>query len=344
MNVVLVAVTAAFAVRVVGPTLPAPWVIAIAAMVTAALGQIYTSFALGQVDATMAFLFLACFWSYQRRRLGLAGGIVAVGASIKLIPGFLLLYFLWKREYRVLLWAAGVGLALFALSLPFAGPEVYRDYFRDVLPALAKGSSHYMNISAIGAISRVFITGRIADLPVIDYLDELPTRVEVRVLSAVAVLAGLGLLAYAIPRERPAGGRPFAEFYLVVAVALLIESVTWEFYIIWLLPAFLAAALAPEHLFPPGRGRAPLLMLFAVAFLALNYPGEFLFEPNGVFYHPDWVPGFWLERRLGLYADHREWVPRIRIAALALLVLLLAAPALAERRASGRRRPASLSA
>ena len=122
----------------------------------------------------------------------------------------------------------------------------------------------------------------------------------------------------AAPLER----RPEAllfEFYLVLAVTLIVSSVTWEFYVIWLLPVFLAVFLAPKKLLPAGAGRWPALIAFALAFVALNYPGDFyLFGRNDFFYHPEWVPGVWVEDRVLLYHKHSDAVLYLRLPALFL--------------------------
>lgn len=130
------------------------------------------------------------------------------------------------------------------------------------------------------------------------------------------------------------------EYYLVVATGLLISSVTWEFYVIWLLPAFLAALLAPD-LLPAGRWRWLALASFAVALLALNYPADcgssgdcYLFEANDLFYHPGWVPAVRVERMVGLYANHLDAVLYLRLAALLLLSGYMGALVLWSRRRS----------
>ena len=117
------------------------------------------------------------------------------------------------------------------------------------------------------------------------------------------------------------------EYYLVVAVGLLISSVTWEFYVVWLLPLFVAVFVAPGRLLPASAPRrTAALLAFAVVFVALNYPGDkYLFDPNGLFYHPEWVPGIWVEKQVGLYRTHLDAVVLLRLTALGMLAMLLGA-------------------
>jgi hypothetical protein len=64
--------------------------------------------------------------------------------------------------------------------------------------------------------------------------------------------------------------------------------------------------------------------LLAVALIGLNFPGDlYLFEPNGFFYHPDWVPGKWVEDRVLLYHNHLDAVIFLRLPSLLLLTATL---------------------
>src|SRR3989304_1331959 len=140
----------------------------------AAYAQINASFALGQVDATILLLLSLGFWGHVRGNAPVTGVAIACAAAIKLIPGLLLLYFLWKREYRVVLWGAGVGLALLLVSLAYVGADVYESYLTETLPALAKGSTHYSNASFGALIARAHTPAVIGGLPEMIYLDEVP--------------------------------------------------------------------------------------------------------------------------------------------------------------------------
>jgi len=123
------------------PTLPLRWTIAGVAVIVALYSQLYMSFALGQVDATILLLLAISFWGYVNDKPPVTGIAIAVMVAIKLIPGVLLLYLLWRREYRTVLWAMGAGAVMFLASLAYVGVDVYRTFFEDTLPALMKGST-----------------------------------------------------------------------------------------------------------------------------------------------------------------------------------------------------------
>jgi hypothetical protein len=209
------------------------------------------------------------------------------------------------------------------------------------LPGLLKGSTHYANISIAGAVARTFVHGPVAGLPPIQSLGELPEVAKARLVSALLSLLVLGGLALALGRRKRATTegpkqKYVLEYYLVVAAGLLISSVTWEFYVVWLLPLFIAAFVSPGRVLPGARsGRLLLAGALLIAYVGLNYPGDFyLFDVNSIFYHPEWVPGVWVQTRIHLY--HLDFynpeVPKLRLAVLLFLFLSLCLGLLQGRR------------
>lgn len=344
LNNLILFVAVALTLVIVRPDMPRLWAVAAATVLVMGFSQIYGSFALGQVDATICLLLVVGLWGIKNARPAVTGSAIAVAAAIKLIPGTLILYFLWKRKYDYAIWTAGVGAAIFLVSLPLAGIDTYRTYFGETVPGLLKGSTHYANISIAGAVSRAFIDGPVGGRPPIASLAELPANAGARAVS-IALSAGvIAAVAMAMGRGAPARGQRspelayVVEYYLAVAAALLVSSVTWEFYLTWLLPLFIAVFLAPDRVLPGDRpARWAGLAVLATAYLLLNYPGDlYLFDVNSVFYHPEWVPGVWVEARVHLYhtiIDGKPafristWdeVPVLRLTALACLTLALAA-------------------
>jgi hypothetical protein len=325
----------------VRPSIPWRWAIAAAVLVAAFYTQTFGSFALGQVDGSMTFLLALGLWGYSRGRAGVTGVSIALATAIKLIPALLILYFVLKREYRFAAWGLGAGAALFLLSLPAAGVDTYWTYFTETVPALLKGSTHYANISIGGAFNRIFVED-IGTLSPLLSLDEVPLKPAGRALTTVTSILVLALVAVVLGRrsrraDAANGTAPsqgyVLEYYLVVGVGLLISSVTWEFYVVWLLPLFVAVAVAPGRLLPADPVRRLLLIaVLVLSYVGLNYPGDhYLFDVNSFFYYPEWVPGIVAEDFIDLYPDPRavndsvRFVPMIRLATLSMLVLALLA-------------------
>jgi hypothetical protein len=349
LNHVMLFATVAITLITLRPAMSTPWLAAWASVILAFFSQLNASFSLGQVDATLLLLFSIGFWAFTRGRSGIAGSAIAIAAAIKLVPALLLLYFLWKRDHRAFAWGAGVGIGLFVVSLVAVGPDVYQTYVGDTLPALAKGSTHYSNASFGALIARLSTPDVINGLPAVFYLDEVPSGVPARLAAIAVVLGGLAFLALVIPRGGqdsaegvwPSGyaGRLILEYYLVIAVIIMVNGVAWEFYTVWLIPVFLAAFLAPDHVLPWGRLRRASLLMLALIYVGLNYPGDlFIFDGNGFLYHPDWVTGVWVEDRVRLYHNHFDAILILRLGSLLLFTATLAAVVLYRHPAPWMRR------
>ncbi len=112
----------------------------------ACIGSVGTEFSRGQVDVVMLAAVSFGLYLAARSKRFLAGLCLSFPAVLKMFPPFLLLYPLWRRQWRM---AAGIGaglvLALGAIPALALGPsrtmELYRTW-TEVLakPALGKGT------------------------------------------------------------------------------------------------------------------------------------------------------------------------------------------------------------
>ena len=205
------------------------------------------AFRLGQVDLLILFALTLAAYRLRNGDDLWAGVAVGIAAALKLSPGLLLLYFLWRGHWRALmgtLTTAGlIGLA----SLGLAGTETWQYYLTHRLPDLLAGSSLFNNLSLPGLILRVFMGPELAQT----MLDIQPTIAIARVLTIIAVLVVLIVAAWALGRRSRSGSALVLEFSLVVVVMLLISGVSWPHYLCWLLPLL---GLAVAHQWPSRSG------------------------------------------------------------------------------------------
>ncbi len=71
----------------------------------------------GNINVFILFLVTGCLFAFSRGKDLLAGILLGLAIACKATPALFLVYFLWKRSFRVLLGSA-VGLALFFLVVP----------------------------------------------------------------------------------------------------------------------------------------------------------------------------------------------------------------------------------
>jgi hypothetical protein len=80
---------------------------------------VLSNFKWGQVSLLMVLCAAGSLYSYQANRKLLAGVALALGAAIKYYPGLFIIYFLFKRDVRVLA-SFAIAVALFSVGVPWA--------------------------------------------------------------------------------------------------------------------------------------------------------------------------------------------------------------------------------
>ncbi len=224
--------TAVLTWRLVRPALPpAVWLGLVLGVVTL-LDPFLLAFRLGQVDLIIGLALAAAAYRLRNGDDTWGGALIGLAAILKIAPGLLALYLLWRGRWRALAGLAATVGAAGALSLVLAGPEVWQYYLTVRLPDLLAGSALFNNLSLPGLILRVFMGPELAQ----GYLDMQPDIPLARLLIAVALLAAIGVTAGALGRTTRSGRSFVLEFSLAVVAALVVSGVTWPHYLAWLLP------------------------------------------------------------------------------------------------------------
>ncbi len=240
--------TAALTWRMVRPGLPAAVWLGLVLGVVALLDPFLLAFRLGQVDLVIGLALAAAAYRLRGGDDAWAGAFIGVAAMLKIAPGLLALYLLWRGRWRALAGLAGTVAAFGLLSLGLAGTETWRYYLTERLPDLLAGSALFNNLSLPGLILRVFMGPELAQ----GFLDLQPEIAVARILSVIAVLAALAVAARALGRSARAGPAYVLEFSLAVVTALVISGVTWPHYLAWLLPL---VGLSLAFSWPTGASR-----------------------------------------------------------------------------------------
>jgi hypothetical protein len=231
----LLFVSLALFLRTMGGDALRPPRLLLSLLLVLAFQPVYSSLQLGQVDFIILLLLAVSYWAYKRDKKLLVGPCLAIAALIKLSPAVLILYFLWKREYLVVVSAAATALVAGLAALLLAGRDAVLTFATNILPALLKGTAFFQNQSLNGFFSRLFVHhGRFYSL------QEFPSVPQARGLSLLASLVLLGVAAYLTRHPiRKDSLRFDLEFSMVMVLMLLVSSVSWDHYLTWLLPVFL---------------------------------------------------------------------------------------------------------
>jgi len=203
-----------------------PWMWLIAVLFVPVLSTLYS----GQVNALVLLSIALALWASQRNRPTEAGLALSLGIMLKLMPLTLVVYFLWRRQWRVVIGAIA-GLAILALlCIPFVGWDAMWSYGQHMA---LKADPHQFEVkpqnqALVGFFSRI-LTSYSWGTP---WADNPPL--------AWALGRGLGLILLGATfllcwPGRPVGRLLMEETSLVIIATLLFPSICWYHYLMLLL-------------------------------------------------------------------------------------------------------------
>jgi hypothetical protein len=236
------------------------------------LSPFYETFFVGPTkELFMVGLMAATFALVERKRPLLAGLTFAVAILHKIYPVLFVVYFVVRRDLRMLAYTAGWGIVLNVLPLPFTGVRDTFDFYFKILPFAGGSFSHPEN-----AGFEVLLMAR-------GWIDWFHHGVEAlqpeqfsRPLALawrLLVLTTFVALALVLERRRRLDsslGR-FLLFGSWIAGTLAIIPVAWANYQVWLaFPLAGMLLLVLSRPLNPTGGAA--LVASAVTFIALSMP------------------------------------------------------------------------
>jgi hypothetical protein len=231
----------------------------LAGVLTFSLRPILSDLHHGNNNILILFLIVAALDAWRKGYDILGGLLLALSISYKVTPALFVLYFAYKRSWRIV-GATALGMGIFLLVVPslVIGPrfngECLGFWWHHMLrPFLVAGatSPQEINQSMIGVLTRLLTetttgSGRY-DVHLVLNLFALPPDLVQVLIKAASVLL-LAVLAYFCrldPRERR-DPRLLGEFSLVVLTMLFVSERSWKHhYVTLLLPyTYLTAQFA----------------------------------------------------------------------------------------------------
>jgi hypothetical protein len=199
---------------------------------------------LGQVHLVVLFGMVLAMVLNEHGRPKLAGGVLAVAACIKYFPAFIIFYFLLRRNWRVLAGAVTGGAAsILVMCLAVGVPEVVRS-----LPVA---------IQIVGGQARPGLNDALAIV--------LPG------VGPVLAILVFGAFCAGVLATRGRGDDRLGSAWAICTM-LLVSPLVWSYYLVWLLPAFVAALGAL-----PRDKR--LFALLAALYVTVALPLPMVFAP-----------------------------------------------------------------
>ena len=189
----------------------------------------YQSMWVGQISMIMLACFTGAWFAYKQDRPLITGGLLALATWLKVYPIFLILYFIWRRDWKVTISALVTGIALLGLQVILSDLPTVMTYFTEVLPGLANNGQMpglFKNSAILGFTFKMF-TETADIIPLIDS----PALASISRWILTAIIMGGSIFLISRPSqqkdEKSEDMRFDLEYGLVVLVSLLFASTLW---------------------------------------------------------------------------------------------------------------------
>lgn len=243
----------------------------------------------GQVTGLIFACFCLSYWLLRRSRPFAAGLALGLIVPLKFYPALFVLYFTWRRQWRVVAGALVSSLAVLAVSLLTTSWKGNLAYFQLVLSELGGGGNAAFNNQSIsGFLAHIFTRGDISSWRSFDVPFWLTG------LRLGLVLALVGAVIWAMRRPAVASDSTAAQdldLALVTFVMLLVSPMTWYHYYMWLL---LPLVILFDHLLLAPEVNSRHAVWLAVAYGLVVVQGIVVIRPVAA----DALQNVWLLRVL----------------------------------------------
>lgn len=179
------------------------------------------TFGMGQVNLISLFFLILTYLFYTKERFLLAGIFLSVAIISKPILGFLIIFFLFKGAWKVILYTLPLGIIALVIPILFGGLNIYLSWLEKVVIPLLNfiGREVYYNQGLTG-----FIFRNTSNLFLAKYLT----------LFFSIIISGTTLL-FCIKRKINTD----LQFSLFIISLLLIDTLSWQHHFVWLIFPFI---------------------------------------------------------------------------------------------------------
>jgi alpha-1,2-mannosyltransferase len=203
----------------------------------------YLTLSLGQVNLILLFLICLFWYFYSRDSKDWMTAIpLSLAIALKTYPVLFLIYFLIKRQYRLLSWTSLYLVVLVVTSWLVLPAGSWQDWLVNVVPTGGVGETPYQlfnpaapwNQGINGFVSRLFLLNDF-NAPLI------ASTVLTKIFGYGAILAVLLIMVRILWKARGNASEIDRNYQigLILLVTYLIAPLSWEHHLVFLLPCIL---------------------------------------------------------------------------------------------------------
>jgi len=181
------------------------------------------TFGMGQSNIIAFFMLLLSYYLYKEKKLGMAGLILGLAISLKTIFAFFIIFFVLKKQWKVIKLAGLTIVATIGITSIFSNTNLYGYYLKEVVPPLfnLSGREIYYNQGVMGFISRL--------------TNDLNER------KYISLIISLFLTLFASWFALYKKGKDL-QFSLFITTLLLIDTLSWQHHFVLLIFPFILVA------------------------------------------------------------------------------------------------------
>ncbi len=199
-----------------------------------------------QINIFLLLMAMYSLYLFEQKKYGLAGLILGFSIALKVITVFLLLYFLVKREFKLVSYTLITVIVCWLTPFLVFGVDTASDYYNhwysDQLVPFAhvahKNQSYFGLVRALLTHESPGLKGTLKEAIYINFADLSIEWVKIIAYSLVAV-AGSGVV-YLFRRklENTVTLKRFIEYSLLLTIIPMLSPISWKAYYIFLWSAY----------------------------------------------------------------------------------------------------------
>ncbi len=199
-----------------------------------------------QINIFILFLCLSSIYYFSKDRDVLAAFVLAFGISIKVYPIFLFLYFLVKRQYKIVLFSTLFCLIFSCIPVFIFGIEQTIEYYKfwyehNVLPFASVAHKNQSYFSMMRSLLMYESPGLNQPLNQEIYVNILNLSIEKVKVVSYSLIAMAGSFVIYLFREKlrqKNGLKAFLEYSFILTITPILSPLAWKAYFIFLFPGY----------------------------------------------------------------------------------------------------------
>ena len=225
---------------------------------------------LGQTSLLVYLAICLIYYFFTSTRDALAGIVLGLITALKFSPLLFVVYFLYRKRYRLVFTAAATVLALLALSIALYGLTLHKLYWNYLGTMSGMGIAAWSNQSIDALLLRVFHAGSIF---VFHPIKVSGAGILLRYAITLSVIGTLYLFFRRTSDAQDSAAHPL-EFSALILCFLIVPAISWLHYFT---VANLAIILIAGSCFPASRHRSATMFTLAIIGYAM------------IAFHPDYA-------------------------------------------------------